>query len=111
MKNLMALVLALAIVAFAPGLGMAQDIGLQVTKIPVGLEIHTKSSSGERRVMTFLGKKRKFYEFSVAVSGRRGGNFTARQKFDAQGRYVQWIGGGDYKEKLRPYDCGYKLGD
>ena len=61
--------------------------------------------------MTILGKKRKFYEFSVAVSGRRGGNFTARQKFDAQGRYVQWIGGGDYKEILRPYDCGYKLGD
>ncbi len=88
----------------------AQTIGLKVNEIPKGLVIHSVSSNGEKLVATYLGQKGRTYDFSVQVSGRKSGNFTAREKYDAQGRMVRWIGNGSYNEKWIPHYCEFTLG-
>lgn len=103
------ILLSLALCA-TPFTASAQGIGIDVKNMPKGFEFHTLSSENEKRVYTFLGKVGRHYTFQVKVS-RKGRTFIARDKYDAQGRRVEWLGNGNYRERWRPFDCEYTMGD
>ncbi|MFZ1726215.1 MAG: hypothetical protein WBO29_12140 [Albidovulum sp.] len=87
--------------------GLAQSIGIQFDRMPVGTKLYYKDYEGDTWVQEYRGKSGNFHIVSEKHADR---NLSVTRRYNAQGHLVstRFVGGGEITYK--PFRCERVLG-
>lgn len=99
-------VLVMAVV-FSASMSIAQDIGIQFSKMPVGTKMYYRDYEGDTWMQEYRGKSGKYYIIKETHSDR---NLSVTRKYNAQGHMTQVSFVSGYIIRYSPHRCDRVMG-